>query len=548
MSIAEFTKALRDNANSQITQDAKRLLDSFVRNANDAFTQGGIRKKASIISEGKATVSGKSVNLTEEFRKAGEKQGRTRLVLTEDDLKDIFQKFNISSSDANPIALYAKFLASQFSNKMARHFEVYLRDGSVIEKGKLPISTVINNLNVEDIIAIRGLNFSHENTVVHVAHFLHYINAFPGSSRKDIEKILLADYDRGHVYAQTYGRAIISAGDLIQEENILTQIIQLYALLDEGSTSLNRMDGKYNELLARSKKDFTSKNIAMNIQLQLKRDISGTGNRDTGDLSSYVRIVGFLQSLVKNSRLSADGKRQLGIPAAVSLKEFEKTLTDFNKKLEKYSEQISKVLAKTGSPDYLLNLRTSDTAKDYFIDSVKSTLDGNQIKPLSVDTGNVSILKQKASIKIKKPSLSVNSSISSIKKDLQKLKSTISKPKSTKIPKPVKSLISLDSLLVQINSNLHDQIKRNMGTGSSRDVLNYRTGRFAQSARVERLSESRQGMITAFYSYMKNPYATFSRGGRQDRPYTRDPKLLISKSIRELAGQQVANRMRAVLV
>lgn len=117
-----------------------------------------------------------------------------------------------------------------------------------------------------------------------------------------------------------------------------------------------------------------------------------------------------------------------------------------------------------------------------------------------------------------------------------------------KPPVVVKVLTNLPMLMMQINSNLHDQIKRNMGTGSRKDVLNYRTGRFAQSAKVEKLSESRQGMITAFYSYMKNPYATFSRGGRQERPYTRDPKLLISKSIRELAGQQVANRMRAVSV
>ena len=121
--------------------------------------------------------------------------------------------------------------------------------------------------------------------------------------------------------------------------------------------------------------------------------------------------------------------------------------------------------------------------------------------------------------------------------------------KSTSAKRPVQSVVNLSKLMLMINSNLHDQIKRNMGTGDRRDVLNYRSGRFAQSAQVERLSESRQGMITAFYSYMKNPYATFSRGGgRQDRPYTRDPKLLISKSIRELAGTQVANRMRAVLV
>ena len=105
------------------------------------------------------------------------------------------------------------------------------------------------------------------------------------------------------------------------------------------------------------------------------------------------------------------------------------------------------------------------------------------------------------------------------------------------------NLVNLQNL---INSQLQDVISANMGDGDSRSILNYRTGRLAASARVERLSESREGMITAFYSYMKNPYATFSTGGRQSVPKTRDPKLLIAKSIREIAATQVANRMRAV--
>jgi len=128
-------------------------------------------------------------------------------------------------------------------------------------------------------------------------------------------------------------------------------------------------------------------------------------------------------------------------------------------------------------------------------------------------------------------------------------------------PKPASSIGSLKlnpaSLLAQsapsvvnlqnlINSQLQDVISANMGDGGRRDVLNYRTGRLASSAKVERLSESREGMITAFYSYMKNPYATFSQGGKQANPASRDPKLLIAKSIREIAQQQVANRMRAV--
>lgn len=84
-----------------------------------------------------------------------------------------------------------------------------------------------------------------------------------------------------------------------------------------------------------------------------------------------------------------------------------------------------------------------------------------------------------------------------------------------------------------------------MGEGSSKTVLNYRTGRFAASAKVETMSENRQGMITAFYRYMKNPYQTFEPGFKQGTPKTRDPRLLISQSIREIAATRVSNQLRA---
>lgn len=107
------------------------------------------------------------------------------------------------------------------------------------------------------------------------------------------------------------------------------------------------------------------------------------------------------------------------------------------------------------------------------------------------------------------------------------------------------SLVNLESIL---RSRINEQVRQNMGGGSESRILNYRTGRFAESVSIERISESRQGMISVFYNYMKNPYATFSEGGRQQYPKTRDPKLLISKSIREIAGPMVANRLRSVVV
>ena len=141
-----------------------------------------------------------------------------------------------------------------------------------------------------------------------------------------------------------------------------------------------------------------------------------------------------------------------------------------------------------------------------------------------------------------------NKEIVKLKKLKEETKTLIAKNKQFRDSQGKFQTLNLTNLQNLLNAKLHEQIRANMGTGSSKNILNYRTGRFSESAKVERLSESRQGMITAFYSYMKYPYATFSEGGQQQYPRSRDPKLLISKSIRELAGTQVANRMRAVNV
>jgi len=95
------------------------------------------------------------------------------------------------------------------------------------------------------------------------------------------------------------------------------------------------------------------------------------------------------------------------------------------------------------------------------------------------------------------------------------------------------SLISLQNLL---NSQITETVKQNM----EKPALVNRTGRFAESVAVDRLTMSRQGRITAFYTYMKYPYQTFERGYKQGSA-RRDPRTLISKSIREIATQAVSN-------
>lgn len=73
-------------------------------------------------------------------------------------------------------------------------------------------------------------------------------------------------------------------------------------------------------------------------------------------------------------------------------------------------------------------------------------------------------------------------------------------------------------------------------------ALNYRTGRFANSVRVDGITQGPRGgntMIEA--TYMTNPYETFAPGGQKYTPQ-RDPERLIKRSIRQVASGIVGAR------
>jgi hypothetical protein len=179
------------------------------------------------------------------------------------------------------------------------------------------------------------------------------------------------------------------------------------------------------------------------------------------------------------------------------------------------------------------SVRGSPTIPEYIASVLAATIVGTK--------ASTSVYSDTKSTKINLPSLA-----------LPKIKLKLNKnPNSSKVivtNSTLVSEVSLSSLLAYINRYLQHVVSGNMGDGNESRILNFRTGRFAASAKVERLSESRAGMITAFYSYMKNPYQTFEPGFAQGKPDSRDPKLLLSTSIREIAATKVGNRLRAISV
>jgi hypothetical protein len=92
-----------------------------------------------------------------------------------------------------------------------------------------------------------------------------------------------------------------------------------------------------------------------------------------------------------------------------------------------------------------------------------------------------------------------------------------------------------------INAALPETIAGNMGGLK----LNYRTGRFARGGdtikpQVLRITPT-QGSPEAIYTYGKFPYQTFEPGFKQGST-TRDPRVIIEESIREIAIKQALGR------
>jgi len=100
-----------------------------------------------------------------------------------------------------------------------------------------------------------------------------------------------------------------------------------------------------------------------------------------------------------------------------------------------------------------------------------------------------------------------------------------------------------------INNLLHDQIKENMGKGRSKKILNYRTGRFARSAKVKNLlPSSEKGAINAAVKYMRKPYGVFEPGNTAMATPGRNPARIFGRSIRQILQEQKIAKLRRVKV
>lgn len=197
------------------------------------------------------------------------------------------------------------------------------------------------------------------------------------------------------------------------------------------------------------------------------------------------------------------------------------------------SKKLRAAVLKFIEENPLEDLEGSDSARTRKRKKVlKKTLD--PFKKLK----NVKVTSEDLKIK------SSNNSESLLKK--AKLKSTakkVGKPKpirKTRVARtknrPMKDYLSL---IVILNSKLPRTVQKNMREPG----LVNRTGRFASSVKVTDVMQTPQGFPSFGYTYQRNPYQVFETGSSGNwSSQDRDPRILIDKSIREIAAELAIGR------
>ena len=334
-------------------------------------------------------------------------------------------------------------------------------------------------------------------------------------------KIVLSAYQKGHIQSlatsslENVSKTFTTSAsrDTMRTEfgNILDQIIKHLNKLDQDSSNLPEVYGKIVANTVKSHKRHI-------IELQIPAE-----NMESGGLAGTITgpLRDFVNSQVKGNYLSSFNALYKALETTGANKELLKLLIETK-----------------GSPSFLelLELRLL-----YEIDPKNHKFQDKTYSLRNVPAGQLSLFKpDKASIS------QLKNKIRQEILNLKKLKENLKKKSDQRLRDEKGRFTSIANIQALINIRLHDQIKKNMGTGDRRDILNYRTGRFAETSRVDRAIFNRAGTLEIFYNYMRFPYATFSPGGAQGTPKSRDPNLLISKSIREIATSLVTNRLRVL--
>lgn len=549
MSVSEFSRILQKHIVSRVAKAAK------AKQYTHGLDIGNMRKVLESHTRHSAVLSNSGIdNLVNEF--SGVKQGTNQVLITESNKLRYASFSELDKNTQKTIdSAITKFSKIKYSDLVA-----HLGDStSYIDEGKTRVSKVTTSSSQDTGDAITIIENIPQNKLIEIV--LNYIDS-KYKLTKDERFFLYNNLEAGHTAGMFNLKMINTFGLLMSEpdgfklsgrskkvlpvERVDDSVKFMSGVLDMLLEADRLSSNMPNELtlFAESQKKLGTRNPTAMTEMQL----SWT-NRQSGSLVQGLgtRISNLIKAATDNTKYSKERKQPEAVESlikgiqllAINLKkQYELINTDITRDAINNIDKFVLDYIKTPSSPIML---------DDIVEGIVETLIGRTTRKSK--TYITKVKEQVLLINNTEISNSIKRSISDLKKIQQQVgqaKDNI-KATSASIKKAIRNnrgqFTSVANLQILLNSQLQQQIKKNM----VRPALQNQTGRFAESVKVERLSQSREGMISIFYSYMKNPYATFSAGGNQFNP-AREPKTLISKSIREIASGLVGNRLRAISI
>lgn len=433
------------------------------------------------------------VNPVSDYRSAEQTSEKTSFLITKDTIKDLVVQFHNITDPAVVEELATKY----FKDFTARDAGVAVPRKKITVGDNLP-AVYFPNISFDSITKL-------VNTVMNI-------------NSGDLAKY----YEKGHVVG-------------IATELMQVTADRIKAVDTTGATGKAFLLKQLDNVIDYYKRlDLASANIQPAKDIKVYASVNKSINRDG--------ITKYLVELQPKAVNQASGSEVQSTIGSIRKLFSPNTLTE--KALASLIDKLQESVSDPKFAQDLVDLKSSPNLKDMITKTVVNALEG-----VSTDQQYKHTDVYIASAPVPKPNLAkVRAEAKKVVAEAEKAKAALKRHGTSQAIRLQGKFYSLTGLQNFINNSLSKRIRENMGTGDSKNILNYRTGRFAKSAKVTRLTLGRDGMLSAYYSYMKNPYATFSEGGQQQFPRSRDPKLLISKSIREIAITQVSNRLRAVLV
>lgn len=325
------------------------------------------------------------------------------------------------------------------------------------------------------------------------------INTFVQTTEKNMKKIS-ASVDRGH-----------GGGDGVAVSGV--QIAKGFGKIDKAFGEDKEAKKVFDEEFKRFLQDaFETGELdpeiqedLLNIELKYEQIVTSTGEVS----ASYVPFVTFQD---KYTNRVTDRAREVAVKKLMETF-FKKIGAGELASMEGSSSLRDKMIAKTIAPLISVKIKGAKIQVDSKIDPRKIKLKTKGKNKVSNAAGAVGSLK------------------------MIKAKNETSKRKETKA---TQSSFSTAAILGSINAKLPGTVADNMGA----PALENRTGRFASSARAVDVIQTPKGFPSIGYTYQKNPYQVFENtsGSRFADAY-RDPRVIIEKSIREIAAEMAIGRL-----